>query len=60
MLDLIKLNNWILIFVFRYKGEPEPDHEPSKLFKVTRVKKIFGLPHWEKRILRDMMLYGVS
>ncbi|XP_058836258.1 uncharacterized protein LOC131692901 [Topomyia yanbarensis] len=31
--------------------------EPSKLFKVRRIKPLKGCPYWEKRILRDLGLY---
>lgn len=34
--------------------------EPAKLFRVERIKPVKGNPYWEKRILRDLGLYGDS
>ncbi|KAG5684143.1 hypothetical protein PVAND_013384 [Polypedilum vanderplanki] len=31
--------------------------EPSKLFRVSRIKKLKNLPYWEKRLLRDFCLF---
>jgi hypothetical protein len=56
---LLNLTNWMCLFDFRFKDEPEPDHDPPKLFRVTRTKPMKGQPHWERRILRDMGLYEV-
>ncbi|XP_019555248.3 large ribosomal subunit protein uL30m [Aedes albopictus] len=55
--DGVKVNN-----IFYYPREndahslPETG-EPSKLFRVRRIKPVKGCPHWEKRILRDLGLY---
>lgn len=32
----------------------EPTIEPSKLFRVERIKPIKGNPFWEKRILKQL------
>lgn len=32
----------------------EPEIEPSKLFRVERIKPIKGNPFWEKRILKQL------
>lgn len=44
----------------RKEDEIEPEITPSKLLLVSRVKPIQGNPHWERRILRDFGLFGVS
>lgn len=50
----------VINLLCRFPNEQPPSHEPSKLFRVTRIKRFRGLPHWEKRILRDMGLYERS
>uniref|UniRef100_A0A182ITJ7 Large ribosomal subunit protein uL30m n=1 Tax=Anopheles atroparvus TaxID=41427 RepID=A0A182ITJ7_ANOAO len=36
---------------------PALEGEPAKLFRVTRLKPVKGLPYWEKRILRGLGLF---
>ncbi|XP_066146844.1 large ribosomal subunit protein uL30m [Euwallacea fornicatus] len=36
----------------------DPPHEPSKLFRVKRIKPMKGLPYWEKNILKEFKLDG--
>lgn len=36
----------------------DPPYEPSKLFKVQRIKLLKGCPHWEKNILKEFKLDG--
>ncbi|XP_026481507.1 39S ribosomal protein L30, mitochondrial-like [Ctenocephalides felis] len=40
----------------RHPDEKDPDYEPTKLFRVQRVKPVKGTPYWERRILRDLGL----
>lgn len=60
-LNIQKFNNSYYILLYcRREGEQDPAIEPSKLFRVHRIKKIEGNPHWEKRILRELGLFEVS
>lgn len=44
-----------LIFSFcREPNHEDPPIEPTKLFRVQRIKPIKGTPYWEQRILRDL------
>uniref|UniRef100_A0A1Y1KQ81 Uncharacterized protein n=1 Tax=Photinus pyralis TaxID=7054 RepID=A0A1Y1KQ81_PHOPY len=36
----------------------DPPYEPSKLFKVQRIKHIKGCPYWEKNILKEFKIDG--
>ncbi|XP_050293393.1 39S ribosomal protein L30, mitochondrial [Anthonomus grandis grandis] len=36
----------------------DPPYEPSKLFRVKRIRPLKGLPHWEKKILTEFKLDG--
>lgn len=59
--DGLKIENFIRFYP-RVKGtsiEEVKIADPPKLFRVTRIKKIAGNPHWEKRILRDFGLFDV-
>ncbi|KAL1376331.1 hypothetical protein pipiens_016957 [Culex pipiens pipiens] len=59
--DGVKINN-----IYFYPNSECSSHklpeagEPSKLFRVRRIKPVKGCPHWEKRILRDLGLYEVN
>ncbi|CAH0550761.1 unnamed protein product [Brassicogethes aeneus] len=44
-----------------YPRHPEfkdPPYEPTKLFRVERIKPLKGLPYWEKNILKEFKLDG--
>ncbi|XP_066252817.1 large ribosomal subunit protein uL30m [Euwallacea similis] len=36
----------------------DPPYQPSKLFRVKRIKSMKGLPYWEKNILTEFKLDG--
>ncbi|GLV43748.1 uncharacterized protein CBL_06928 [Carabus blaptoides fortunei] len=42
----------------RFPEFKDPEYEPSKLFRVQRIKPVKGNPHWEKRILQVLKLDG--
>ncbi|KAI8035513.1 39S ribosomal protein L30, mitochondrial [Drosophila gunungcola] len=42
----------------RTPDHQDPPMEPSKLFRVQRIKPVKGNPYWEKRILKDLGLDG--
>jgi hypothetical protein len=43
---------------FRYPDFKDPPYEPSKLFRVQRIKPLKGVPYYEKKILSDFKLIG--
>ncbi|CAH1972795.1 unnamed protein product [Acanthoscelides obtectus] len=36
----------------------DPPYEPTKLFRVERIKPMKGLPYWERHILKELKLDG--
>ncbi|KAJ8945676.1 hypothetical protein NQ318_012394 [Aromia moschata] len=38
----------------------DPPYEPSKLFRVERIKSLKGVPYWEKNILKEFKLDGLK
>lgn len=46
----------ILAFHFRYPDFKDPPYEPSKLFRVERVKPLKGVPGKHKKILTEFGL----
>lgn len=44
----------------RSEDEVDPEIKPTKLFRVSRIKHLKGNPHWERQILREFGLFGVS
>lgn len=50
------------VFCFRKIDNIEPEKkEPPKLFRVQRIKPLWGRPYWERRILEKLGLqYRVS
>ncbi|KAJ3619653.1 hypothetical protein MTP99_005318 [Tenebrio molitor] len=44
----------------RYPDFKDPPYEPSKLFRVQRIKPLKGVPYYEKKILSDFKLIGKS
>ncbi|XP_037929245.1 39S ribosomal protein L30, mitochondrial-like [Teleopsis dalmanni] len=45
-----------IIYYPRTPEDEDPPVEPSKLFRVQRIKPVKGNPYWEKKILRDLGL----
>ncbi|RZC36010.1 39S ribosomal protein L30, mitochondrial [Asbolus verrucosus] len=45
---------------FRYPDFKDPPYEPSKLFRVQRIKPLKGVPYYEKKILEEFKLDGKS
>lgn len=46
-------------FSYRTKDFKDPPYEPTKLFRVERIKPMKGLPYWEKKILEEFKLGGL-
>ncbi|CAH1154894.1 unnamed protein product [Phaedon cochleariae] len=42
----------------RHPDFEDPPYNPSKLFRVERIKSLKGAPHWEKNILKEFKLDG--
>ncbi|EEZ97592.1 39S ribosomal protein L30, mitochondrial-like Protein [Tribolium castaneum] len=42
----------------RYPDFKDPPYEPSKVFRVQRIKALKGVPHYEKKILAEFHLTG--
>ncbi|KAL1506805.1 hypothetical protein ABEB36_006097 [Hypothenemus hampei] len=42
----------------RHSNFEDPPYEPTKLFRVKRIKHMKGLPYWEKGILKEFKLDG--
>lgn len=48
----------LLIFICRYPDFKDPPYQPSKLFRVQRIKPLKGVPYYEKHILAEFKLDG--
>ncbi|XP_018574881.1 39S ribosomal protein L30, mitochondrial [Anoplophora glabripennis] len=44
----------------RNKDFEDPPYEPSKLFRVERIKPLKGVPYFEKHILKEFKLDGLD
>ncbi|KAH8386705.1 hypothetical protein KR093_002112 [Drosophila rubida] len=51
-----KFNN--IIYYPRTPDQQDPPIEPTKLFRVQRIKPVKGNPYWEKRLLKELGLDG--
>ncbi|VEN40171.1 unnamed protein product [Callosobruchus maculatus] len=40
----------------RHADFKDPPYEPTKLFRVERLKSMKGLPYWEKNLLKELRL----
>nr|CAH7758144.1 unnamed protein product [Callosobruchus chinensis] len=40
----------------RHPDFKDPPYEPTKLFRVERLKPMKGLPYWEKNLLKELRL----
>lgn len=45
-------------FLKRFPGEEDPPYQPTKLFRVERIKPIKGTPYWERDILKSLKIDG--
>lgn len=51
---------FLLIVLNRFPDKPDPPIQPSKVFAVKRIRSLYGCPHWEKKMMRELGLLNAG